>query len=353
MEARSEAVRQVVSNAVGDVLLIEDNGSIRRVDTKNPDAGIKVVGQRSECIAAASDATGRLWITCHRGDAVWLAAADSVRGYRWWPIEHHLKQIRNVEIDREGKRVWLFGRDAQDQSAACTFVRSVDGSPWQLESTEKGIVRAIQSPASTDWVALTADNKLQRLSWPQGVLVRKDFEMPEDRPLDSQAVSRLAWFRQRATSESIQQWSLMILSKSDAQSVIDWLPWNATTDRFETGFRSTVNGSEVVLCPSPEGNIFVSGDETGTLLTWFASPQLEKQARQLFNLPKHSGSRIRSVQFAGAASANLDSLISADSAGRVFGWYTERGKPAQVVQPLVLLEERRDTAPRGRLVGQQ
>ncbi|MFN7731720.1 MAG: serine/threonine-protein kinase [Pirellula sp.] len=353
LESQRDAVRQVVNNAAGEVLLIEDNGSIRRLDTRNPAAGIKAVGQRSECIAAASDATGRLWVTLHQGDAVWVAVADSVRGYRWWPIEHPFKQIRNVEIDREGKRIWLFGRDAQDQSAACTYVRSVDGNPWRLESTETGIVRAIQSPASSDWVGFTADNKLQRLSWPQGTLMRQDLAMPEDRPLDSQAVSRMAWFRQRATSESIQEWSLMILSKSDAQSVIDWLPWNTTTEQFESGFRSTVNGSEVVVCPSPEGNIFVSGDETGTLLTWFASPQLEKQARQLFNLPKHSGSRIRSVQFAGAASDNLDSLISADSAGRVFGWYTERGKPGQVIQPLVLLEDRGDAAPRGRLVGQQ
>jgi WD40 repeat protein len=352
-ESQREAVKHVVSNAAGEVLLIEDNGTIRRLDARNPGAGMKTIGQRSDCIAAAADKTGRQWVTLHRGDAVWIAAADSVRGYRWWPIAHQLKQIRNVEIDREGKRIWLFGRDAQNQSAASTYVRSLDGSPWQLESTQTGIVRAIQSPASSDWVGLTAENKLLRLSWPQGALMRQDLAMPEDRTLDSQTVSRMAWFRQRATSESIQEWSLMVLSKSDAQCVIDWLPWNPTTERFESGFRSTVNGSEVVICPSPEGNIFVSGDETGTLLTWFAAPQLETQARTLFNLPKHSGSRIRSVQFAGAASANLDSLISADSAGRVFGWYTERGKPGQVIQPLALLDERSDTAPRGRLVGQQ
>lgn len=352
-ESQREAVRQVVGNPSGEVLLIEDNGTIRRLDPQNPAAKQRAIGQRSECMAAVSDATGRLWVTLHQGDAVWIASADSVRGYRWWPIEHSLKQIRNVEIDLAGKRIWLFGRDAQDQVAACTYVRSVEGNPWRAESTEAGLVRAIQSPASSDWIGLTVDNKLQRLSWPQGALVRQDLAMPEGGSLESQSVSRMAWFRQRATSESIQEWSLMIVSKNDAKSVIDWLPWNATTERFESGFRSEVNGSDVVICPSPEGNIFVSGDETGTLLTWFAAPQLESQARTLFNLPKHSGSRIRSVHFAGAASANLDSLISADSAGRVLGWYTERGRPAHVIQPLVLLEEGGDTAPRGRLVGQQ
>ena len=77
------------------------------------------------------------------------------------------------------------------------------------------------------------------------------------------------------------------------------------------------------MSAAPSGNVFVTGDRAGTLGVWFASPQMDEQARPLFNLPNHAGNRVNATQF----SIQADRLLSADSAGRVYGWYTTLGHP--------------------------
>jgi len=144
-----------------------------------------------------------------------------------------------------------------------------------------------------------------------------------------------------------------LLSAIPEGSRIDWLPLNQEKSQFESGFQNSLNGQNMVMDTSPEGNIFVAGDDSGTLGTWFASPQLEKQARTLFNLPRHTGSRIRSVRFAGKATDNLDSLITADSSGRVFGWYTKEGKPTELLKPLLATDDESNERPIGKLIRQQ
>ncbi len=346
-------VSKVLPVVPNEWIAVEGNGTIHRLLRNANQQTDSRIANRTRCIAAIADASARRWLTLHRDNAVWFAQSNSINGLEWLPIQHPLTRATKIEMARDGKRFWILGQDGDGRNVACTYAASGDQEPWNLQAIESDVLHLAESPTSDDWFFLTPLGTIQRASWENGAFKRQEIPIADGPIQDSHGITQMAWFRQRATSESIQEWSLMLLSAIPEGSRIDWLPLNQEKSQFESGFQNSLNGQNMVMDTSPEGNIFVAGDDSGTLGTWFASPQLEKQARTLFNLPRHTGSRIRSVRFAGKATDNLDSLITADSSGRVFGWYTKEGKPTELLKPLLATDEESNERPIGKLIRQQ
>jgi WD40 repeat protein len=77
---------------------------------------------------------------------------------------------------------------------------------------------------------------------------------------------------------------------------------------------------------SPTDSVFVTGEDSGAVRVWFASPTWKKVDR-LFDLEGHQGSAIECIAF----NEDGKTLITSDSAKRLLGWMSEDKQTKQAI----------------------
>jgi WD40 repeat protein len=122
--------------------------------------------------------------------------------------------------------------------------------------------------------------------------------------------------QQKATTSDPM--NLVLLSRSNSQSRIDFIPLNPTATQLLEPIISNIPLETIAT--APEEAILATGDSNGTLSIWYAAPSLDREPRELFTLPGHRGSAISQLSF----SMDGACILSSDRSKRAIQWNSLR-----------------------------
>ncbi len=112
----------------------------------------------------------------------------------------------------------------------------------------------------------------------------------------------------------------MVQTEDSAVGKVVFVPIGNPDDKLEVENRIWEQsiGRGLKLRASPTDSVFVTGEDSGTVTVWFASPTWEKAGR-LFDLEGHQGAGIECIAF----SNDGTTLMTSDRNNRLFGWLSQ------------------------------
>lgn len=292
---------------------------------------------RTRCVAASGDATGKNWLTLHEEGELWFASVDTKDELGWTPIAASalvslgVAKIDNIAISPLGTQVVLTG--VANGVAKLGLFNLAD---YKLVKSWDGYSVAAWHPEGGRLALGARDGKLKTIELNTGNEV--DGQIPIDSvEVTEPAVNRLVWFRENlATIQRGNETRWYILAQIGEKN----LQFHSLDAQVQAGkFAPIVLDAKIsaVAC-SPADNTIAVGTVSGSVSTWFASPVVDKQPRELFSIDAHRGSVVNDVTF----SNDGYTLFTADapestsfsiSRGRAFGWLSIR-LPEENVEPL-------------------
>lgn len=278
---------------------------------------------RTSCISADGDAACRVWITSHQEGELWEAKLADSGEVVWNRIPRSLlgdvglEKIDVVSMSPTGTHAVLTDTDE-------------DGGSVLIDLSNKSMVKK--------W------NRLTRVAWhPSGEQIAladidgqvKLFYMRDQRESEFRlalagaaesdlSLQRINWFRENLIEASGKRESVWYLV---AQTGANRLQLSSVDENVEKmNFQPIVLDSKItsVAC-SPLDNTMVIGVANGNISTWFVSPSVDSQPRELFSIDAHRGAIVSDLQF----SSDGDVLFSADAPefetlsynrGKGYGW---------------------------------
>jgi WD40 repeat protein len=164
-----------------------------------------------------------------------------------------------------------------------------------------------------------------------GRVVRSDLEPDAARP--ELAIARVGigeahvhgiYFFQESWQDPNQPTDryLVLHTQSGSEGTLSFIAADQSTEDASSIFTKSL-AADVKIATSPTDPIFVTGDSTGTLRVWFASPTY-RIANQVFDLRSDGDAPIIKVAFDGKG----NTLITSDGNRRVYGWMSRDSHPA-------------------------
>jgi serine/threonine protein kinase/WD40 repeat protein len=302
----------------------------------DPKASLRLYG-RTGCVAASGDSTGDNWLTLHDEGELWSASRDTDGTIQWLPIPNTaLKSQGFTKIDGlvlapSGKKFTVTGQVNDVRKVAL------------VDLTTNGIVKSWDGYSVVSWhpsgeqLALgTVDGNIKIVSLGNGN--EQDGKIAIDAvSVTEPALNRLAWFRENLTirQQGVEARWYVVAQIGDRN--LQFYSIESAADAPNFAPIALDAKISAIACSSVDNTIAV-GTSFGNISTWFASPSVDKQPRELFSIDAHRGSIVSDISF----SKDGYTLFSADapeattfsvSRGRVFGWVSIP-LPEENVQPL-------------------
>jgi WD40 repeat protein len=136
--------------------------------------------------------------------------------------------------------------------------------------------------------------------------------------LQGDVVKKIAFFEETWQDDGQTPNSyLLVQSQSEKEGRLWFVPLGQRDPLEQQDVRlfSKVVPRDLKLAVSPKDAILATGDTTGTIRIWFASPTYET-VTQVYDLRSDGDSPIQAVAFSGDG----DTLITSDSNNRLHGW---------------------------------
>lgn len=310
-----------LKTADGAIVVADTRGV---VELANPSEK-KIVGAdrlgRSQCLESVVSHDGTMVLMKMDHQVVWAAeylAQD--RGYFWHPVRHRFKEVQSIAISKNKQSICLIGIDREDKPSAC-FVSRHDGSEWNVALEIEDARWAIPNTNGDGWLIWSDRGNAEMVDVGERGWIRYPLNVEPGLLSDNSKKLDALWFTETTDAQGEDASLLMLVRKLDGgESRIDWCRLDRDK-RLLSGVNFTLANQSMIerVSVSPKGNVFVVGDESGTLGVWFATKRWDTQARELYSLPGHIGAKVTALEF----SNDGKSLLSGDSDGRVIGWYSE------------------------------
>jgi len=266
---------------------------------------------RTKCLSASADRLGGRWLVLQDNGCVWRVD-DAVGDPRWQLLPNTQSVLKTVRVSPSGNDAIGLSGTGNEATSAILF------------DVEKGTIsRRWDDVASAAWHPV--EDRL--------LIANVSGELSETRPADQHRSSAtivsidllgdqvrdVGYFRD-ASSDGKDTWYATLLRDHDVGSRVSMHRLDELPDQapLEFGFLDSKTPIST-MASSPTENILVTGDESGTLIVWFAAPSLDESPRELFTLPGHRGAPIEHVEFSQDGSV----IFSADGEGRLLGHPSE------------------------------
>lgn len=286
-------------------IAVAANGDIQ-VGGEKPGQWISRTG-RTQCIAASPNRLGDRCLVLQDNGCLWKV--DHKNGQPQWELLPRFGlKLRQIRLSASGRD--LIGlTDAKDETSAAIL--------YDIE--QEKILRQWQEVAAASWHLF--DDRLAIASV-SGELseIRRDDEYEASVPvasidLEGDRVREVGYFRD-ASADGQDRWYASLLRDHGTGSRVSIHGLNRDRDEKPTPFGVLDSKTRIrTMASSPTENVFVTGDESGTLIVWFASPSLDETPRELFTLPGHRGAAIECVAFSTDGSV----IFSTDQERRILG----------------------------------
>jgi len=310
-----------LKSADGAIMVADTRGVIELVNPSVRNiAGAYRLG-RSQCSESVISHDGTMVLMRMDHQVVWAAEyLDQERGYFWNPIGHRFKEVQAIAISRNKQSICLIGTDSEDRPSAC-LVTKQDGPEWKVALEVEGIRWAVSHTNRDGWLMWSDRGNAEMVDLVAGGWMRCSLTVEPGILSDNSKGMDAMWFTETTDAQGEDASLLMLVRKLDGrESRIDWCRLDRDKSQLSGADFSLKNQAMIQrVSVSPKGNLFVVGDEAGTLSVWFATKRWDKQARELYSLPGHIGANVTALEF----STDGKSLLSGDRDGRVIGWHSE------------------------------
>lgn len=298
-------VRSLVQVDADHWIAVGSNGDIQFGSEKS-DRSVHRTG-RTGCVSASPDRLGDRWLVLQDNGCLWRVDNDG--GTPRWQL------LPNIDQSMTTFQLSPSGNHAVGLSVAKDEVKSV--TLYDIETGKQlrrwdNVTRATWHPIEDRLLIASDTGELSetRMGDPNpSTITIASIDLLGDQVRD------IGYFRD-AGSDGEAEWYAAILRDHQSGSRISLHVCNKLPEQQASEFGFLESKTPIsTMASSPTENILVTGDESGTLIVWFAAPSLDESPRELFTLPGHRGSPIQCVKF----SIDGSVLFSADEDRRMIG----------------------------------
>jgi serine/threonine protein kinase/WD40 repeat protein len=336
-----EQINEEFGNAAEDFWKVAfmANGSVAIVKDLRPGKFLPMIGKgvasesirsfgRTSCMAADGDSLGKVWLTLHEEGELWEATGDSTGNVQWNRIPEKLvadvgfDRLHDVSVSPLGTTAILTGENAKSRSSVL-----IDLVTRKIIKRWEGIALSSWHPDGEQIALCTGDGEL------------KVYRQGDERELELQCVAgaendgdskvkRISWFRENLMNKRESQNTTWYIVAQVGERKLQFC--SLEVNRNASEFEPIVLDSAITsIASSPMDSSLAIGVASGNISTWFASPSVDRQPRELFSIDTHRGAVVSDVRF----SRDGNALFSADAPeskalsvnrGRVYGWVSMR-----------------------------
>ena len=211
-----------------------------------------------------------------------------------------------IQLSPSKKQLAMLERDTHVlklvDAASGDLVREysdVAAATW--DPAADAVMAMIHTDGKIEMIGLTDPNALRNVNVENGWQIKSVHFFNE------------AWVAEDATRH------LLVQSESQAEGVSNGrIEFVALKPELDKGSKPVEVKRGVTIATSPVDSLFATGDDSGTVTVWFASPTWDKPGK-IFDLEGHRGAPIKSIAFG----ENGQTLITSDANNRLYGWISK------------------------------
>ena len=264
---------------------------------------------RQPMLSATSDRDGKSLFTLHKDGAIWKFELTSEDKGQWSRVEYTGVGFTQIAMSPDGDQLALLNElDGNLKIASVATGANIDEIA--------GVAVMGWDPQSDAKLAIAfADGKVQIKSKAgkmelNGVMLK-----------DGTKIKSLNFFTENWSNPATPPVRyVMVQSEDSAAGNVFFVPIGNEGEKLDednTTWQQSI-GRGLKLRASPTDSVFVTGEDSGTVTVWFASPTWEKAGR-LFDLEGHQGAGIECIAF----SNDGTTLMTSDRNNRLIGWLSQ------------------------------
>jgi serine/threonine protein kinase/WD40 repeat protein len=267
-----------------------------RVYGLNPQGGNPVLYGRQKCVMSTSDRQGdRLMLLNEDGSVHLMNVKDGsdlkLANYRVEPGE------KRIALSPDSQQLAVYNSDRKS-------IRVLAADNGQILREIQGVLEFEWDPEQGAGLATLAVDGSLKIEGEAQPIRNLSAEIGARKP------SRLTFFNERWSDPNQASSRYVAIQVEDKVMFVSREP--------EGGVFEETIGQGVQLAVSPKDSILATGDSTGTIRIWFASPK-NKICRKVYDLDRQDESGVTRIAFSGDG----DTLIASDSKKRISAWMSQ------------------------------
>ena len=263
---------------------------------------------RQPMLSATSDRDGKSLLTLHKDGALWKFELTSDAKGQWSRVEFTGVGFTEIAMSPDGEQLALL-------NASDGKLKTVSAATGVSIDEFVGVAVMGWDPQSDATLGIAfADGKVQ-LKTKAGKFDLNDVTLKDGTKIKSLNFFSENW--SNPATPSVRY--VMVQTEDSAAGKVFFVPIGNEGAKLEDDNKTWQQsiGRGLKLRASPTDSVFVTGEDSGTVTVWFASPTWEKAGR-LFDLEGHQGAGIECIAF----SNDGTTLMTSDRNNRLFGWLT-------------------------------
>jgi WD40 repeat protein len=262
---------------------------------------------RKSLVGSTADAEGKLLITQHSDGTLLKLDLSNPTQAVWSKLPYQVPEQSSIRLSPNGRELAIWN----PQEHSLLVVQTADGMQQRAVPAVAAFAWDPQQPSSLVWVA-TDGNILEENAGEPRSLER--LELGGDSIVGIHFFSEFWQDAQMEPTPYVLIQSQPVNGEAQQGGTLWFVPRKTDAPAKLSVFSKTVP-RDLVLAVSPSDSILASGDSSGTLRIWFASPEF-RILSPVYDLPSDGDAKIVQVVFSGDG----ETLLSSDNKNRLAGW---------------------------------
>jgi hypothetical protein len=286
-------------------ILKDGNLAITKVQSDHT----KFIGRQS-CLRASISQDHRRLILCQSNQSIIIGQRFDSPAFEWSSLEHDLDRVRDCEISPDGSRLVIVGTRAS-KKIMLEYEFHEDTKELKKLHAIESVEQMVWHPERKQFLFLTNRQSLESIASEN----QMKLDVASSWDPKTESISDICLLHEPWNSDRPSEWHLVLVIQNDSGTRLAFVPMAPPNSK--RGFED-LRFTKKITTVSAHGqdSLLFLGDEAGGVSVWFASPTLDRSARELFTFPGHRGARILDIRL----SADGNTLLTSDSQRRSLRW---------------------------------
>ncbi len=257
---------------------------------------------RNRLLSATSDLEGKIVWTLHNDGSLWkLEVSEDNRG-EWKRADWKAQDCSEIRVSPDGQQLAMLS----DMNG----LKIVESATGKTVGEYAGVAAMLWD--SMNMLIAYSDGRMERIR-PDGKDALGRIELAGETKIKSLNLFNESWSDSKIATNRYA----LVQTENANEGQLNFVPLNFVPVNGAVGSlpKPQSVGRGLRIATSPTDSVFVTGNDSGTVSVWFASPKWDKMG-VLFDLEGHLGAAIETATF----SNDGNTLVTSDSSNRLFGW---------------------------------